>query len=122
MSNMTQEITGHAQFNWMMDRFNKTREEAIKIMIEHNQDMSFLVETTPKNEIKMTNRITKKTLGAKLERLNAKLHDAAHMDLDFAECYGGYCLVNYKGSHHAKPRMSGKEMDQYLNGALDWIT
>ena len=65
--------------------------------------------------------ITKKTLEAKLERLNAKLHEAAHMDLDFAECYGGYCLVNYKGSHHATPRMSGREMDQYLNGALDWV-
>jgi|TARA_R110002020_G_scaffold70794_1_gene183517 hypothetical protein len=83
----------------------------------------------------MTNRITKKTLEAKLERLNAKLYEndyrtygtgvfttTAKMDLDFAECYGGYCLVNYKGSHHATPRMSGKEMDQYLNGALDWIT
>jgi len=121
---MTQEITGQDQLNWMMERFNKTSEEAIKIMIEHNQDMSFLEETTPKDKIKMTNRITKKTLGAKLERLNAKLklHESSHMELDFAECYGGYCLVNYKGSHHATPRMSGKEMDQYLNGALDWIT
>lgn len=70
----------------------------------------------------MSYRITKKTLEAKLERLNAKLHEAAYMDLNYAECYGGYCLVNYKGSYHATPRMSGKEMDQYLNGALDFIT
>ena len=82
---------------------------------------SYLFQITTKGN-NMTNRITKKTLEAKLERLNAKLHDAACMDLDFAECYGGYCFVNYKGSHHATPRMSGKEMDQYLNGALDWIT
>ena len=64
----------------------------------------------------MTNRITKKTLQAKLDQLNS------YMNLDYADCYGGYCLVNYKGSHHATPRMSGKEMNQYLNGALDWIT
>jgi len=70
----------------------------------------------------MTKRITRTTLQNQLDRLNAKLHEVAHMDLDFAECYGGYCLVNYKGSHHATSRMSGKEMHQYLNGALDWIT
>ena len=70
----------------------------------------------------MTDRITKTTLQDQLDRLNAKLHEAAHMDLDYARCYGGYCLTNYKGSHHATPRMSAKEMHQYLNGALDWIT
>tara|TARA_R110000851_G_scaffold102666_2_gene219355 strand:+ start:69 stop:290 length:222 start_codon:yes stop_codon:yes gene_type:complete len=70
----------------------------------------------------MAYRITKTTLQNQLDRLNAKLHEAAHMDLDFAECYGGYCLVNYNGSHHATPRMTGREMCQYLNGALDWIT
>ena len=52
---MTQEITGHAQLNWMMDRFNKTKEEAIKLMIEHNQDMSFLVEN--KGEIECSKTI-----------------------------------------------------------------
>ena len=45
----------------------------------------------------MAYRITKTTLQNQLDRLNAKLHEAAHMDLDFAECYGGYCLVNYNG-------------------------
>jgi hypothetical protein len=70
----------------------------------------------------MTNRITRTTLQNQLDRLNAKLYEAAHMDLVYAECYGGYCLVNYKGSHHATPRMSAKEMYHYLNGALDWIT
>jgi len=69
----------------------------------------------------MPYRITKNVLQDKLDRLNSKLHEAAHMDLDYAECYGGYCLIKYKGSHHATLRMSGKEMNQYLNGALDWI-
>jgi len=55
MSNMTQEITGQDQLDWMMERFNKTREEAIKIMIEHNQDMSFLVEN--KGEIECSKTI-----------------------------------------------------------------
>ena len=70
----------------------------------------------------MPYRITKNVLQDQLDRLNSKLYETANMDLDYAECYGGYCLVNYKGSHHATPRMSGKEMYQYLNGALDWIT
>jgi hypothetical protein len=70
----------------------------------------------------MTNRITKTTLQDQLDRLNAKLHEAAHMDLNYDGCYGEYCLTNYKGSHHATPHMSAKEMHQYLNGALDWIT
>lgn len=70
----------------------------------------------------MIYRITKTTLQSKLDSLNAKLHESSQMDLDFAECYGGYCLTNYKGSHQATPRMTGKEMNQYLNGALDWVT
>jgi len=70
----------------------------------------------------MPYRITKSILQDKLDRLNSKLYETANMDLDYAECYGGYCLVNYKGSHQATSRMSGKEMYQYLNGALDWIT
>jgi len=70
----------------------------------------------------MSYRITKNILQDQLDRLNSKLYETANMDLDYAECYGGYCLVNYKGSHQATSRMSGKEMYQYLNGALDWIT
>jgi len=70
----------------------------------------------------MSDRITQKTLEDQLNRLNSKLHEAAHMELSHAACYGGYCLVNYSGSHHATPRMSGREMCQYLNGALDWIS
>jgi hypothetical protein len=70
----------------------------------------------------MSYRITKNVLQDQLDRLNSKLYETANMDLDYAECYGGYCLVNYKGSHQATSRMSGKEMYQYLNGALDWIT
>ena len=70
----------------------------------------------------MPYRITKNVLQDQLDRLNSKLYETANMDLDYAECYGGYCLVNYKGSHQATSRMSGREMYQYLNGALDWIT
>ena len=70
----------------------------------------------------MSYRITKNVLQDQLDRLNSKLYETANMDLDYAECYGGYCLVNYKGSHQATSRMSGREMYQYLNGALDWIT
>ena len=32
----------------------------------------------------MTDRITKTTLQDQLDRLNAKLHEAAHMDLNYA--------------------------------------
>ena len=80
----------------------------------------------------MSNRITSSTLQAQLDKLNEKLHvrrrrspylgGVVHMELDHAACYGGYCLVNYKGSHHATPRMSGKELTQYLNGALDFVS
>jgi hypothetical protein len=70
----------------------------------------------------MPYRITKNVLQDQLDRLNSKLYETANMNLDYAECYGGYCLVNYKGSHQATSRMSSKEMYQYLNGALDWIT
>jgi hypothetical protein len=66
----------------------------------------------------MPYRITKNVLQDQLDRLNSKLYETANMNLDYAECYGGYCLVNYKGSHQATSRMSGKEMYQYLNGAL----
>ena len=70
----------------------------------------------------MPYRITKNVLQDQLDRLNSKmrLHESSYMNLDYAECYGGYCLVNYKGSHQATSRMSGREMYQYLNGALDW--
>ena len=47
----------------------------------------------------MPYRITKNVLQDQLDRLNSKLYETANMDLDYAECYGGYCLVNYKGSH-----------------------
>ena len=70
----------------------------------------------------MPYRITKNVLQDQLDRLNSKLYETANMNLDYAECYRGYCLVNYKGSHQATSRMSGREMYQYLNGALDWIT
>ena len=50
MSNMTKEVNGLDQLNWIMKRFNKTREEAIKVMIAHHQDMNFLKETDDTSE------------------------------------------------------------------------
>lgn len=44
------------------------------------------------------------------------------LELDHAACYGGYTLIDYHGSHHLTPRMAPREMNQYLEGALDWIT
>jgi len=70
----------------------------------------------------MSNRITSWTLQAQLDKLNNKLGDSAQMELDHAACYGGYCLTWGQGSHHATPRMSGKELNQYLNGALDFVS
>jgi|TARA_R110001592_G_scaffold206702_1_gene457424 hypothetical protein len=70
----------------------------------------------------MSDRITSSTLQAQLDKLNNKLGESAQMELDHAACYGGYCLTWYKGSHHATPRMSGKELNQYLNGALDYVS
>jgi len=84
----------------------------------------------------MTNRITSSTLQAQLDKLNDILEakdygDSAKMDLDHAACYGGYCLVWYNSNREpgiipmprkATPRMSGKELTQYLNGALDFVS
>jgi len=71
----------------------------------------------------MANNITRKVLEEKVSRLNSKINsDISKVELDYASCYGGYCLTDYwNGSHHMTPRMSAKEMDQYLNGALDWV-
>jgi hypothetical protein len=68
-------------------------------------------------------RVTKKLLEDKVETLNKKLGNTASgpLELDHAACYGGYCLKDYNGSHHVTPRMSGKEMLSYLNGAIDWV-
>ena len=83
----------------------------------------------------MSDSITRKTLEDQLNRLNYKIlrvsdhsirstrtfrpDEDAHMKL--AERRGDYCLY-YHGSHIVTPRMSGREMHQYLNGALDWIS
>jgi hypothetical protein len=85
----------------------------------------------------MSSSITRKTLEDQLNRLNSKLlrvsdhsvrsprtfrpDEAAHIKLSLAERRGDYCLY-YHGSHIVTPRMSGREMYQYLNGALDWIS
>mgnify|MGYP003150128782 CR=1 FL=1 len=77
----------------------------------------------------MTNRITKTTLQDQVDLLNTKLNANDYppyenycLDLDYAECDGGYCLVSHNNSVHETQRMSGKELHQYMNGAIDWIT
>jgi hypothetical protein len=70
----------------------------------------------------MSYRVTRKELEEKVKLLNNKAKvGAGSLGLNYAACYGGYCLTDYHGSHHVTPRMSAKEMDQYLNGALDWV-
>lgn len=44
MSDFTQKIEGKVLLQFIMERCNMTREEAIDNMPEHNQDMSFLQE------------------------------------------------------------------------------
>jgi len=68
----------------------------------------------------MTKSVTSSTLQSQLDDLNAKLYTQYRLKLDY-KCDGGYCLIG-NNSIHATPRMTGKEMHQYLSGALDWIT
>ena len=71
----------------------------------------------------MEYRVTKKSLQKKVDLLNKKIkYESSMVELDHAACYGGYTLINYNGSHHLTPRMAPREMNQYLEGALDWIT
>jgi len=71
----------------------------------------------------MEYRVTKKSLQKKVDLLNKKIkHECLMLELDHAACYGGYTLIDYHGSHHLTPRMAPREMNQYLEGALDWIT
>jgi hypothetical protein len=58
---------------------------------------------------------------AMVASLNEKLGPSSQLELDHAACYGGYCLV-YSDSHHATPRLPIREIYQYLQGALDWVT
>ena len=70
----------------------------------------------------MSYRVTSKVLEEKVNRLNERVNSLmSKVELNHAACYGGYCLMDYNGSRHLTPRMSAKEMDQYLNGALDWV-
>ena len=68
----------------------------------------------------MMRSVTKRLLLNELDRLNGKLPEAAHLQLDYVEEYG-FCLTNYRGSYNVTPRMTNKEMLQYLNGANDFI-
>jgi hypothetical protein len=68
----------------------------------------------------MTKGITKNTLQVQLDELNSNLYDFYHLSLDYSERDGGYCLIHNNNKGHVTSRMSGKELHQYLNGALDW--
>ena len=71
----------------------------------------------------MEYRVTKKSLQKKVDLLNKKIRiNVLKVELDHAACYGGYALIDYNGSHPLTPRMAPREMNQYLEGALDWIT
>jgi hypothetical protein len=58
---------------------------------------------------------------AMVASVNEKLRPSSRLELDHASCYGGYRL-SYSDGHHATPRMPIREIYQYLQGALDWIT
>ena len=63
MSNMTQEITGQDQLNWMMERFNKTKEEAIKTYNTPLEDDPELVEYV-KKRLNVSNQEYEKIMSA----------------------------------------------------------
>ena len=58
---------------------------------------------------------------AMVASLNEKLGPSSQLELDHAACYGGYCLT-FADSHRATPRLPIREIYQYLQGALDWVT
>ena len=65
--------------------------------------------------------ITKQNLEMAVTTLNEKIGNDS-IRLDHAACYGGYCLADKNYSLHLTPRMSGREMRQYLRGAVDWVS
>lgn len=75
----------------------------------------------------MSERVTRKTLENKLDRVNKYLVKSGQpeLDLNYAACYGGYELTYVLSSNHITPqRMSAREMFNYLDGmetAL-WMT
>ena len=75
----------------------------------------------------MTERMTRKRLETKLDKINAYLVRVGQpeLDLNYAACYGGYELAYVLSNNHVTPqRMSAREMFNYLDGmetAL-WMT
>ena len=73
-------------------------------------------------------KITRNALESQLLRFNTQRGDAyqgqspddrpERIDLNYAACYGGYCLENERGDTHFTSRMSAKEMHAYLAGML----
>tara|TARA_R100000306_G_scaffold58541_1_gene57059 strand:+ start:540 stop:875 length:336 start_codon:yes stop_codon:yes gene_type:complete len=80
----------------------------------------------PIKKVRTMNRYKRDDLEALLASLNKNIGPSSQVELDYykhASPRGGYCLV-YKddNGHHATPRMPIREMYQYLQGALDWVT
>jgi hypothetical protein len=67
-------------------------------------------------------RVTKTTLELAVSTLNKKLgNDSIRLDHTSDPRYSGYCLADKNYSLNLTPRMSGREMRQYLRGAVDWV-
>jgi hypothetical protein len=60
--------------------------------------------------------LTKTVIEKRLNVLNRVL--GTNYILDYAECYGGYCLSNNKGSSHHTMRMTNREIYQFIQGML----
>ena len=52
MTDITRELKGWDQVNWLVHHFNSDVEHALDTMVEHNQDMTFLVEYTHRKGLK----------------------------------------------------------------------
>ena len=57
-------------------------------------------------------------LQAKVDRVNKALEPLGvdPYELDYAACYGGYCLTRFNGSSHATHRMPLSQLYLYLDG------
>jgi len=59
-------------------------------------------------------KITKKKLDRKVAHINSSYKTL--LSVNYAECYGGYCLENVTGTQRYSERMSSKEMYRFLQG------
>lgn len=68
----------------------------------------------------MEKRITKSVLQAYVTRVNKYRaeRDMFPFSLDYATCYGGYCLEDEHGVYRLTVRMNARDMYHVLNGML----